>query len=107
MQKLREILRYESIGAITIGFILAQAAGILINSMVRPFEFYVSGGGQQHSVFRLNESASFPWWTLVSPLLTALLYLVVGWLLYFWLYSLPKASPAQPQETTAAADLFE
>ncbi|HKT49076.1 MAG TPA: hypothetical protein VJV96_02200 [Candidatus Angelobacter sp.] len=107
MQKLREILRYEYIGAITIGFILAQTAGILISSMVRPFEFYVSGRGQQHSVFGLSESASFPWSTLISPLLTAILYVVVAWLLYFWLYSLPEASPAQPQEATAAPDPFE
>lgn len=107
MQKLRQILRHEYIGAITIGFLLAQAAGILISSMVRPFEFYVSGRAQQHSVFGLSESASFPWPTLISPLLTAILYLIVAWLLYYWLYSLPKAGSAQPQETTATADLFE
>ncbi|HEU5414710.1 MAG TPA: hypothetical protein VFW31_13165 [Candidatus Angelobacter sp.] len=107
MQKLREILRHEYIGAITIGFILAQTAGILITSVIRPIDFYVSGRGRQHSVFGLSESTSFPWSTLISPLLTAILYLAVAWLLYFWLYSLPEASSAQPQETTAAADLFE
>jgi len=107
VRRLREVLRNEYIGAIAIGFLLAQSAGALIGTIMRPVEFYVSTSSRQQSVFGFNQSNAFPWPSLFAPLITFILYLVIATLLMYWLYWHDAGRPDQPVETTAAADQFE
>lgn len=101
------MLRNEYVGAIAIGFLLAQSIGVLIGAILRPIEFYATRGDRQHSVFGFSQSNPFPWLSLVLPATTFILYLLIVMLLLYWLYWSPAIESIQSEETTAAADLFE
>lgn len=107
MGRIREVLRNEYIGAIAIGFLLAQSVGVLVSIILRPIEFYLTRGGRQHSVFGLTESTQFPWSQLFVPVLTLILYWIVAVLLLYWLYWRAASGETQVEHNTAAADLFE
>jgi hypothetical protein len=107
MARIRQVLRNEYIGAIAIGFLLAQSVGVLVSIILRPIEFYLTGGGRQHSVFGFTESAQYPWSQLFVPVLTLILYWMVAVLLLYWLYWRGASSETQVEQSTAAADLFE
>jgi hypothetical protein len=80
---IREILRHEYIGAITIGFLLAQSAIHLITAIVQPLSFYLEPG--RSSI--LTGDRSFPWERLVLPnVVSAVLLFIVAFALIRWLY---------------------
>jgi hypothetical protein len=58
MRRIREVLLNEYIGAITIGFILAQAVAGIINAAISAFAFYWENRQRSANVFG---DATFPW----------------------------------------------
>ena len=105
MRKIRQILLNEYIGAIAIGFLLAQTAGGLIGLVLNPLAFYWESRNSPHSVFGGDER-SFGWHTLLIPLISVILHLLIAFLLLYWLY-LRQAKGTGPQELTDRADTFE
>jgi hypothetical protein len=85
MQKIREILLNEYIGAITIGLVLAQAAGITISIIMRPISFYLERSNRPRGLFSATDT-TFPWGSLVAPTINLVLYLLVAFLGLYWLY---------------------
>lgn len=97
MTKLREVLLQESIGAIAIGFVLAQAVGAAVSTSMQAIMFYI--GPRRDSIFSTAPRV-FPWGNIVLPLISLVLYVLVAYLLLYWLYLRKR----QDQETIAAAD---
>jgi ABC-type Mn2+/Zn2+ transport system permease subunit len=83
MRKLRQILLTEYIGAIIIGFLLAQALAATISTIVQAISFYMEGRSRS-SVF--GGRAGFEFGALVPPAVSVILEVVVAFLLISWLY---------------------
>jgi hypothetical protein len=83
MRKLRQILLTEYIGAIIIGFLLAQALAATISTLVQSISFYLEGRSRS-SVF--GGRAGFEIGALVPPAASVILEVVVAFLLISWLY---------------------
>jgi hypothetical protein len=83
MRKLREILQHQYIGAITIGFILAQAVTTIVGVVVQcgAYSWEI-----QHWAGRYDRKPNFPWETLAISLVSGVLYLIPAYLLIRWLY---------------------
>ena len=104
MRTIRDLLRNEYIGAIAIGFVLAQAIGLAINTILRPIRFYLLERGQHTSLFG---STDYSWSSLLSPVVTIILYGIVAFSLFWWLYLRSEPEPVPENTNAAAADLFE
>jgi len=105
MGKLRDLLRNEYIGAIAIGFVLAQAIVVTVGIVLRPIQFYLFDRGRHSSIFG---GAEYPWTSLISSLITVILYVIAAFLLFWWLYLKSHVdTTAQEDQATAAADQFE
>jgi hypothetical protein len=83
MRKLRQILLTEYIGAIIIGFLLAQALAATISTLVQSISFYLEGRSRS-SVF--GGRAGFEIGALVPPAISVILEIVTAFLLISWLY---------------------
>ena len=105
MRKIREILLNEYIGAIAIGFLLAQTAGGFINLVISPVAFYWNSRNQSHSIFGGDEQ-TFGWHTLLIPATSVFLHFLIALLLFYWLYLWKPKRPAE-QELTENAGQFE
>jgi phosphotransferase system glucose/maltose/N-acetylglucosamine-specific IIC component len=85
MEKIRKLLLTEYIGAITIGFLLAQAVIVFVGAFVGTAEYLLLDRSSSRSVF-YNQAPLFSWATLIVPLVSAILYFTVAYLLMRWLY---------------------
>jgi len=96
MKRIREILLNEYIGAIAIGFLLAQAAGVAITLIMRPIGFYLDRESRR-SIFGTQ---SFPWGTMVGPAINLVLYAAIAFGLLYWLYlkQAPQNLPSKEAE---------
>ncbi len=83
MRKLRQILLTEYIGAIIIGFLLAQALAATISTIVQTISFYMEGRTRS-SVF--GGRAGFEFGALVPPAISVILEVLVAFVLIYWLY---------------------
>lgn len=88
IQKIRQILLTESIGAIAIGFLLAQAVIAFVSAFVTTGEFLWMNRNVSHSVF-YNQPRTSSWAALIAPLVSAGLYSVAVYFLMRWLYMQP------------------
>lgn len=88
MNQVREILRTQFVGAITIGFLLAQGIGRFIGAGMDPVIWYLE---QSKRFDRYVQPSPFSWPSLAVELVYALLYLLVSFVLTGWLYWEPKA----------------
>lgn len=84
MRRIREILLTQYIGAIVIGMLISQALVGVIGLLMQPILWY-QRAERSGSVFG-SSSPSFPLSQLLSPALTAVLYIVVSYFLLAWLY---------------------
>lgn len=83
LEGIRKILLHEYIGAITIGFLLAQSAIHLITAIVQPLNFYFEP--RRSNIF--TGEGGFPWERLLLPnLVSAVLLFIVAIALIRWLY---------------------
>lgn len=96
MQRIREILLNEYIGAIAIGLLLAQSAGNAIGLILRPISFYLERSNRPRGLFGGAET-TFPWGSMVAPGINLILYLLVAFALLYWLYL--KQAHAEPPAT--------
>lgn len=94
MRKLRQILLTEYIGAIIIGFLLAQALAATISTIVQTISFYLEG--RRASVF--GGRGGFEFGALVPPAISVILEVLTAFILLYWLYWSGDA-PAE-RETT-------
>ncbi|SRR5258706_9779627 len=89
MRRIREILLTQYIGAITIGFIFAQAMIQFINVTVQVGANYWASRQDNHSA--LVASVSFRWNDFIVSMTSVALNLLAGFLLIRWLYAMPPA----------------
>ena len=83
MRKLRQILLTEYIGAIIIGFLLAQALAATISTIVQSISFYLEGRSRS-SVF--GGPRGFEFGALLPPAISVVLEVLTAFLLIYWLY---------------------
>jgi NADH:ubiquinone oxidoreductase subunit 6 (subunit J) len=88
MKRIRKILLTQYIGAITIGFIFAQAMIQFIDNTALGAMRYWTPEEFQGSA--MGAARSFPWANFIVPLAAVVLQLLVGFLLIRWLYSEEK-----------------
>lgn len=107
MRRLREILLNEYIGAIAIGFLLAQAIGGIIGVILQPIITYFENRGRPQSIFA--SQSNFSWPSLVLSAISIVLHLLAAFLLLYWLYlkKTPEAvvgaqAPATGDDSEAA-----
>jgi large-conductance mechanosensitive channel len=102
MNRIREALRHEYIGAVAIGFLIAQMAGAVIGLIMRPVNFYVERAMMPRSVFGRADTETFGWGPLVGPVINILLLGMFAFLLLQWLYLKPVGDQESPdaQDTT-------
>ena len=96
MKRLREILLTQYIGAITIGFILAQAAIGFVSEITQTVAGYWVLQSQRSA---LGPSTSFPWANFLTSMVSIALNLVVGFLLIRWLYAEEKGADGTTGES--------
>ncbi len=103
MKRIKEVLLTQYIGAITIGFLLAQGIGSLISLLLQPVAWYLG----RHSYFGGTEQA-YPWTSAFLPSLAAvLLYFLVVYAFLRWLYwrpSEPAGLKAEPRQLGEQSD---
>jgi hypothetical protein len=99
MKKLREVLLTQYIGAIAIGFMLAQTVTGVISGIVQTGVTYFSASHESSSV--LGGPPVFPWKTLIFWLVTVILDLLVAFLLIKWLYFSDEADQNSSEEAAA------
>jgi hypothetical protein len=87
MNQVREILRTQFVGAITIGFLLAQGIEGLIGVAIDPLAWYLL---QSKQFDRYVQPTPFSWPELGIVFVRALLYLLASFALTVWLYWAPK-----------------
>ena len=104
MKRLREVLLTQYIGAITIGFVLAQMVIAVVSGIVQIGVNYSWASREPSSVMGGTATVAFPWKTLIYLLTTALLELVIAFVLIRWLYAGDESDAShgpqtQPEET--------
>ena len=102
MKRIREILLTQYIGAITIGFILAQATIQFIDNLaqigVRYWEIQQSAG-------RVLDGRPFPWASIIISIVSVGLHLLVAFLMIRWLYAEEKTlSDSQDEDARNGGD---
>jgi len=102
MERIREILLTQYIGAIVIAMLLTEALGGVVSVLVEPVIWY-----QQASRLRSAMEPGlkpFPWSDLLPLGIRILLYAFVAYLLLSWLYRNERTSPADEEENLAKTE---
>jgi len=87
MERIREILLTNYIGAVTIGLVLAQAIFGFVNALVQTAVSYWTIS-QSRGV--MGAPTQFQWSGLIVSMVTVFLYLLVCFSLIRWLYVEPR-----------------
>ena len=103
LTKIRNVLASEYIGAITIGFLLAQVVAGIASAVVQWLAFYATEK-QDHSNLLPSEPSVFPWWNVILPIVSVLLYLLAAGFLFRWLYLRPNTNKKEPLSNHEALD---
>ena len=88
MNRIREILLNEYIGAIAIGMVFANAIGQLVGAIISPGMTLWQRSSVHASV--LTESGGIAWPSFIRPFVSAVLLLLAGYVLIYWLYLRPE-----------------
>ena len=99
MKRLRAVLLNQYIGAMTVGFLLAQTVAGAITGLVQTSMSYYFARRETSSV--MGGSSVFPGSTLIFLLVAVALELLVAFLLMNWLYG-SSASDDRSSGNTAA-----
>ena len=99
MERIREILLSQYIGAITIGVLVAQGVIALLSGAIRAFASYY---GPEARAVMVGDRASVAWFQLIDGVVLAILYLVVSYILLRWLYlhHEPTSTEGEPPAST-------
>jgi hypothetical protein len=102
MTRIRTALIEHHVGAIAVGFLIAQLAIQIINGLMQPLLIYVSGRIQGEDRLRFIRE-EWNWGYLITPVVGIALYVLVIYLLLKWLYfpSLSTADTEPVDEETA------
>jgi uncharacterized membrane protein YwzB len=84
MNRLKEVLLNQYIGAITIGFILGEATIRLVNELANAIGTYWAIQQLRGSV--MGEPRSFPWTNFITAMVSVAVQFAVGFFLMRWLY---------------------
>ena len=91
LRKIRNVLASEYIGAITIGFLLAQVVAGIASAVVQWLAFYATEKHDHSNLFP-SEPRAFPWWDVILPMVSVLLYLIAAGFLFYCLYLRPNTN---------------
>lgn len=94
MTRIRTALIEHHVGAIAVGFLIAQVAIQIITAVIQPLSIYVLGRFQGQNRFASFRS-EWNWGYLITPVVGIALYLLVIYFLLRWLYFpavVPEAS---------------
>jgi hypothetical protein len=83
MRKVRQILLTEYIGAIIIGFLLAQALAATISTIVQSISLYLEGRSRSSD---FGGPRGFEFGALVPPAISVILEVLTAFILIYWLY---------------------
>ena|SRR5437899_8613465 len=97
MNRIREALRHEYIGAVAIGFLFAQVAGAVVSLIMRPINFYLERATMPRSVFGGADTEVLGWGQLVGPIINILLLGTIAFLFLQWLYLRPMAHESRAE----------
>ena len=89
MNRIREVLLTQHIGAITVGLVLAQGIFVFVNSLVQAVATFWA---LQQARGVLTESAPFSWHNLITSMISVVFYLLICLSLIRWLYAEPTDS---------------
>lgn len=103
LRKIRNVLAGEYIGAITIGFLLAQVVAGIASAVVQSLAFYATERHDHSNLFP-SEPRVFPWWNVILSIISVLLYLIAAGSLFYWLYVWPNANEKEPLSNHEALD---
>jgi ABC-type Fe3+-siderophore transport system permease subunit len=103
MKRIREILLTQYIGAITVGFILAQAAIHFINEIAGAVAEYWAIQQDQGSA--MGTPRSFHWANFIVSMASVALHLLVGVLLIRWLYADEKTQSGDQEAESSGVEL--
>jgi hypothetical protein len=105
MNRIREVLRNEYIGAVAIGFLLAQLLVIVISLIMRPINFYVDRAASPTSVFGYSKIEPFPLASLIGPVINIVLLGLISFLFLRFLYLKPTGDEADKGTPGVSADI--
>ena len=94
MNKIRDVLLTQYIGAITIGLVFAQAVFGFVNAFVQVGATYIAIQQARKSVF--ERVPTFSWHNFIISIVTVSLYVLICFLLIRWLYSETESETDHP-----------
>jgi len=106
MARIREILLTQYIGAIVIGFIVAQGLLEMVGLAMLPVRWYLQGHNSGTQSVLFNQAPSqvpFPWQSALSGFTTLVLYFGVSYAFARWSYP-AIASPMEGSEQVLPSD---
>lgn len=104
MNRIREVLRNEYIGAVAIGFLLAQLIAIVIGFIMRPINFYLDRAASPTSVFSHSKTDPFPLASLIGLAINIVLLGLISFLFLRFLYLKPADEEANGGTPGLSAD---
>ena len=99
--KIREVLKNQHIGAVTIGLVIAFSIISFISTVLQTVIVFWESRHRASSVFA--PSVAFPWTNLIAGIAPVVLYLLVAYLLMRWLYY-RSDTPAVRENTAVQAE---
>jgi hypothetical protein len=103
MRRIKEILQTDYIGAIAIGFIVAQSIVAVVGCLIETVASYWQMSRQNGSLLG-RPTFSFPWEGLVLGLITSALYLLAAFLLARWLYAAAQSGAGAAPDPRAGVE---
>jgi hypothetical protein len=104
MNRIREVLRNEYIGAVAIGFLLAQLILTVINLIMRPINVYLDRAASPTSVFGYSKIQPFSLASLTGPVINIVLLGLISFLFLRFLYLKPTGDEADERTQSVSAD---
>jgi len=95
LERLRSALVKSYVGAIAIGWLVAQGFTDVSSIFAAPLTAWITQrlSSEDSGIFRVPHNPAVPYWMAVPPLIRAVLLLLIAFLLLRWLYF----EPAQKQ----------
>lgn len=86
VQRIRELLLTQYIGAIVIGLVISQAITNFVSAIIVPAGWYLEERSTYRSVLGSRSPEPFNWYRFLISLITVALYILISYLLLRWLY---------------------
>ncbi len=99
LERLKQVVVESYLGAIALGYLLAQAILYFVNIFAAPVAQWASGKIYQGIAPRTAERVGFPLQAALPPLVSFVVLLLIWYVLLRWLYfTTPKREPVSNQD---------